>query len=329
MERVEKSAVRDSSIGNRRIGKALSTLLDKTAVLPLLVILWIVFSLLSPTFFTVRNFQTLFSATTVVAVAAIGEAVVLISGALDLSVASVAACAAVVSTAATGQDGSWLIALLICVGIGLAFGTFNGIMTAGIGVVPFVLTLGTDLVARGIAFTVSRGYSLSAPKAIGNLGFAMIAMVPAIALIAVVLLVVSALFLGRTVWGRYIYLVGSNIEAARYVGISTKMIRGSAFVLSGLMGGIAGFLSVANLGVGLPGVGDPILLTIIGGVILGGTSLFGGKGSIGKMLTGVLLLATLSNGLNLLGITFYDLLVAQGAVILLGTALTVNSARRA
>lgn len=325
---METSAIRKSPLRNIQLAKVATKLFEKTSVLPLLVVLWIAFSLLSPTFLTIRNLQTLSSATTVVAVAAIGEAVVLISGALDLSVASVAACAAVVSTSVTGQTGSWAVAVLICIGIGLAFGVFNGLMTAGLGVVPFVLTLGTDLVARGIAFTVSQGYSIAAPRPIVNLGFSSILSVPSIVLIAVVLLFVSGQFLGRTVWGRYIYLVGSNIEAARYVGIRTKLIRGSAFVLSGLMGGVAGFLSTANVGVGLPGVGDTILLTIIGGVILGGTSLFGGKGSIGKMLTGVLLLATLSNGLNLLGITFYDLLVAQGVLILLGTALTVYSARQ-
>jgi ribose transport system permease protein len=141
--------------------------------------------------------------------------------------------------------------------------------------------------------------------------------------IAIILLILFQFLLTQTTWGRYVYLLGANRNTARYVGIRERIIGGSVYLLTGILGGLAGFLSLANLGAAVPGIGDTILLSIIGGVILGGTSLFGGEGSIWQTAVGVLLLATLTNGLNLLGFDFYDQLVAQGLVIIVGTAMTV------
>ena len=117
---------------------------------------------------------------------------------------------------------------------------------------------------------------------------------------------------------------GANRGAARYVGLRHRLVEGSVYLLTGFLAGLAGFLSLANLGAAIPGVGDTILLTIVGGVILGGTSMFGGVGVVWRTAIGVLLLAALTNGLNLLGFDFYDQLIAQGIVIILGTAMTVR-----
>jgi ribose transport system permease protein len=145
--------------------------------------------------------------------------------------------------------------------------------------------------------------------------------------VAIAVLVVFGILLSKTTWGRYVYLLGSNEQASRYVGIRRQWVKASVYIIAGVLAGLGGFLSIANLGVAIPGVGDKILLTIIGGVILGGTSLFGGEGSMWRTALGVLLLATLTNGLNLLGFEFYDQLVAQGIVILLGTSLSVRLGR--
>jgi ribose transport system permease protein len=211
------------------------------------------------------------------------------------------------------------------VAVGLGFGLVNGVAVGLFSLTPFVLTLGTYLIARGLAFTVSGGIAISGtPEAVVNLGRATVQGVPAIALIAIALVAIVGLCSNKTTWGRYVYLVGSNDAAARYVGIRCGLVKASVYVVSGALSGLAGYLSIANLGVAIPGVGDTILLAIIGGVIVGGTSLFGGEGSVWRTVLGVLLLASLANGLNLLGYAFYIQLVAQGLAILLGAALTVK-----
>jgi ribose/xylose/arabinose/galactoside ABC-type transport system permease subunit len=242
-------------------------------------------------------------------------------------VASVAACSGVIAAAVMGRDGDPLVGLLVALGVGLAFGTFNGFSVAKLGLTPFVLTLGVHLVARGIAFTVSEGIAIPVPQAIRQFGRAEWWGIPAIAVIAMIMLVLFGILLAKTSWGRYIYLLGTNPNAARYVGIRSQWVKASVYILAGLLSGLAGFLAVANLGAAIPGVGDKILLTIIGGVILGGTSMFGGVGSIARTAAGVLLLATLSNGLNLLGFDFYDQLIAQGVVIIVGTTMVIRFGR--
>lgn len=301
------------------------TVISKSSVLPILIPLWVVFAVSTPAFATMRNIQTLLAATAVVAVVAIGETLILLTAGIDISVASVVACSAIVSAyVMESSDGNVLLGILVALGVGLLFGIFNGFFVAKVGLTPFVLTLGTHLIARGIAFTISKGYAIRAPELVRKFGRADWFGLPAIAVIAIALMLLFGFILSNTTYGREVILVGANASAAKYVGIRKTRIIASVYIIAGFLSGLAGFLSIANLGAAIPGVGDPILLTIIGGVILGGTSMFGGIGSMGKTAMGVLLLATLTNGLNLLGFDFYDQLIAQGIVIVIGTALTVR-----
>lgn len=298
--------------------------LSKSSVLPILIPLWVLFTLLSPAFGTWRNVETLLAVTAVVLTAAIGETLVLIIAGIDISVASVAACSGIVAATIMGPQGEWWVGLLVALGVGFLFGVFNGFSVAKLGLTPFVLTLGTHLIARGIAFTVSKGIAVQVPQTIRTLGKTDWLGIPAISVIAIGVMVIFGFLLAQTTWGRYLYLLGTNRNAAQYVGIRRDLITASVYIVSGTLSGLAGFLAMANLGAAIPGVGDKILLTIIGGVILGGTSMFGGIGSMYRTAIGVLLLATLTNGLNLLGFDFYDQLIAQGVVIVIGTALTVR-----
>lgn len=312
---------------DKRVIGRIREILSGISVLPILIPVWIIFSILSPIFFSLRNAQTLMAATAVVAVAAIGETLVLITAGIDLSVASVAACAGVIAAYVMGPEGNPLIGLLISLSIGIVFGLFNGVSVAYLGLTPFILTLGSHLVARGIAFSVSEGISLAVPQPIRLFGSTQWLDVPAIAVVAIVLMILFGIILSKTTWGRHVFLVGANPSAADYVGIRRKAVIFSVYLISGMLSGLAGFLAIANLGAALPGVGDKILLLIVGGVILGGTSMFGGIGSIWKTALGILLLASLTNGLNLIGFDFYDQLIAQGIVIVLGTALIVWTER--
>ncbi|MEZ4518748.1 MAG: ABC transporter permease [Chloroflexota bacterium] len=296
-------------------------------MLPILIPVCLLFAFLAPSFATPTNISALLAVAAVVFVAAVGETFVMLTAGIDISVASVLACSAIIGAAVMGQDGSPWVGLIVSVTVGLIFGAFNGFSVAVLGLTPFVLTLGTHLIARGIAFSVSEGIAMRVPQALRQLGRVEYLNIPFIAFVAVAVLLVAMFALRKTTWGRYIYLLGANKDAANYVGIRHKWIEGSVYVIAGGLAGLAGYLSVINLGVALPGVGDPLLLTIIGGVILGGTSMFGGEGAIWRTALGILLLAVLSNGLNLLGFEFYDKLIVEGLVILLGTGLAVRLGR--
>lgn len=309
----------------RKPGDVIQTIISKSSVLPIMIPLWIIFALSTPAFGTMRNLQTLLAATAVIAVAAIGETLILLTAGIDVSVASVVACSAILSAYLMELlGGNVIVGILVALGVGLVFGLFNGFFVSKLGLTPFVLTLGTHLIARGVAFTISKGYAIRAPEAVRKFGRVDWIGLPSIAVISIILMLIFEFLLTQTTWGRYVTMVGANANASRYVGIRKTHIIASVYIIAGCLSGVAGFLSVINLGAAIPGVGDPILLTIIGGVILGGTSMFGGTGSIFKTAMGVLLLATLTNGLNLLGYDFYDQLIAQGIVIVIGTTLTVK-----
>lgn len=323
IEGIEPRSAAQSHAAVRRI----ADLLSKASVIPILIPLWIIFALLTPAFATWTNAKTVLAVSAVVTTVAVGETLILLTGGIDLSVATVVSCSAVLAATVMGPEGDPFAGLMIALLVGLAFGLVNGFAVAVIGVTPFVLTLGTYLIARGIAFSVSEGIAVRVPRAIRDFGKVDVLGIPSIALVAIAVLVIFGFLLSKTTWGRYVYLLGSNEEASRYVGIRRQLVKASVYIIAGVLSGLGGFLSIANLGVAIPGVGDKILLTIIGGVILGGTSLFGGEGSMWRTALGVLLLSTLTNGLNLLGFEFFDQLVAQGIVILLGTSLAVRLGR--
>jgi ribose transport system permease protein len=301
----------------------LRKLIFEYPILLIAILVWIVLALATPNFATSANVLIILTSSAVVLVAATGQTLVLLTGGIDASVATVAACSAVVAAAVMGREGSAVVGLVIALLIGGLFGLANAIGVAAFRLTPLVFTLGTMLVARGIAFSVSEGIAMRVPRELRDFRRLELLGIPALVIIALLVLIVFAVLLSQTSWGRHVYLLGANEMSARYVGIRNRMVKGSVYLVSGLLGGLAGYLSIVNLGVAIPGLGDTILLTIIGGVIVGGTSLFGGEGSIWRTLIGVLLLASLGNGLNLLGIQFFDQLVVEGVVILIGATLAV------
>lgn len=309
---------------NTSFPAAIIQFLRNYPILVIAVLIWLSFALTTENFATIDNLSIILAASAVILVASTGQTLVLLTGGIDASVATVAACSAVIAAAVMGREGSALVGLLIAVGVGSAFGLLNGFAVAYLRLTPLVLTLGTMLVARGIAFSVSQGIAMRVPRELRDIRRIEFLEIPAIAIVALIIVIVFGLLLSRTSWGRHVYLLGNNEQGARYVGIRYRLVKASVYIICGALGGLAGYLSIINLGVAIPGVGDTILLTIIGGVIVGGTSLFGGEGSIWRTVVGVLLLTSLGNGLNLLGFEFYDQLVVEGIVILVGATLAVR-----
>jgi ribose transport system permease protein len=200
---------------------------------------------------------------------------------------------------------------------------------------PFIITLATQLIGRGISFVLSNGISIpGTPDVLTRMSYKTgiplgpRIVLPWVAVIAIGMIVLFGLFLGRTNWGRFIALTGSNQQAARYAGIKVPLILCSVYAVAGLLSGIAGFMSIMSLGTADPKVGDPLLLTIIGSVILGGVSLSGGEGSMLKAAMGMLLFATLINGMTFLNLSLAQQQIIQGLILIIGMALGARFATR-
>lgn len=305
------------------------SLLTAFPALPIVAILAVVFSLVSPFFLTPANIEATLAANAVVLIASVGMTFVFLVGGIDLSVATVISASAVISGIVMAGTGSIALGVLAALSTGLAFGVLNGLLVGVLGLAPFITTMGTLLIARGVAFILSQGIAIKGtPFGLLDFGFLTFLGIPAVTLVGLAVALMSGIALTQTTWGRELMLVGSNRNSARYVGINVRFVEFSVYSVAGLLAGIAGFISIANLGNAIPGVGDTLLLVIIGAVVLGGTTLTGGEGSISRTITGVLLLAVLTSGLNLVGIPFYDQLIIQGVLILFGTWLASRLGRR-
>ncbi len=313
------------NLGRQQVKRGHLAKLRTYPAVPIVVLLAVMFSLLSPYFASAGNIEAMLGANTVVLIAAIGMTFVFLVGGIDLSISTVISASAVISALVMAQTDSVTLGVITAVAVGAAFGALNGVLIGYFKLTPFITTMATQLIARGIAFVLSQGIAVKGtPFALLDFGFVTLWHIPAVTLIGLGLCIVSAIALRYSSWGRHVMLVGSNPDAARFAGLNVPRIECSAYLLSGVLGGVAGFISIANLGNAIPGVGDTLLLIIIGAVVLGGTAMTGGEGSIERTILGVALLSILTNGLNLVGIPFYDQLIIQGLLIFVGTWLATK-----
>lgn len=309
--------------------KSFFVLLKSYPALQIIAVLAVGFSLLSPHFLSSGNVTSMLGANAVVLIAAVGMTVVFLAGGIDLSISTVISASAVISGLVMAQTGSVVAGVFAAIIVGLIIGAVNGILIGYFRLTPFITTMATQLIARGIAFVLSQGIAVKGtPFWMLDFGFMAWLGVPAVTWVSLATVLLAAISLTQTTWGRQIMLVGSNPNAARYSGVNVRFISFTAYLFAGALGGLAGFISIANLGNAIPGVGDTLLLIIIGAVVLGGTSMNGGEGSVERTVLGVMILAILTNGLNLLGIPFYDQLIIQGVLIFLGTWIGLRLAAR-
>jgi ribose transport system permease protein len=260
----------------------------------------------------------------VIAVIAIGMTMVIITAGIDLSVGSLIALSGVIGTLVMKQLGGlgaspWVVLLGFLVGTlacGIV-GMLGGLIVATFEVPPFITTLSVMLMARGLAFMITGGFSIyQVPKALPWLGQGATAGVPNTVLLLVVLYVVAHVFMSRTRMGRYIYAVGGNVQAARLSGVPVKLVIVFVYVVSALCAGLGGCIQTSQLNTGTPNMGVMYELYVIAAVVVGGTSLSGGSGRILGTLIGAFIISVIQNGMNLLGMESYTQQVVLGAVIL-------------
>jgi len=298
------------------------------SMLIILIGMWVVLAFLSPYFFTVTNIFEITLQTAVIAIIAAGETFVILSGGIDLSVGSVFACSAVVGGLLFQNTQALLLSLVVTIVFGGFLGFINGLFITKLKVPPFIGTLGMLGIARGFALIFSGGIPIfgldERYKWIGQGKILNIIPVPTVIIVIVFIIV---FYISRhTRFGRFTYAIGSNSEASRLSGINVSQVTICIFVLSGLLCGLASIIEAARLGTAQPAGGNGYELLAIGAVVIGGTSLFGGEGNILATLIGALIVTTIRNGLNIIGVNAFWQLVVNGIVII--GAVSVDQFRR-
>lgn len=297
----------------------------------ILVVLMLFLSIRTDTFLTSTNIFNILRAFSWIAIAAFGQCMVIITAGIDLSTGSVMAFSGLISAMLLARGVGVPVAVAGGLLAGFVVGAANGLMITKGRLPPFIATLGTLLMARGLCYGLTGGWPVrDLPDPFRYLGQHDIPVgdmgVPLPLIFTVVLAVVTSLFLTRTVWGYRIYAVGGNETATRLSGISTHRVKLMVYALCGLLAGIGGVLMTARLGVAAPTAADGYELDVIAAVVVGGTSLMGGEGTILGVLLGAAFMQVLRNGLVLTGVSAYWLQAVQGLVIV--SAIMLDQLRK-
>jgi ribose transport system permease protein len=298
----------------------LSEYVGMLAVLGLLIFF---FSLVSDHFFTRITFTTLANQIPALTVIAVGMTFVLIIAGIDLSVGSVMALSAgVLGVVLTAWGWPLGLAVVACLGVGLLAGAANGLITVRWAVPSFIVTLGMLEIARGGAYLVTGSRSLFIGARVESIGSPLpgLGLSPAF-LFAVLVVLVGQLVLSRTIFGRYMVAIGTNTEAVRLSGVDPRPVQVVVFMLAGLLAGLGGVFHVAYLEAADPNAGIGLELAAIAAVVIGGTSLMGGRGSVINTFFGVLIIAVLQTGLAQMGATEPAKRVVTGGVIVAAVIL--------
>ncbi|MEJ2292128.1 MAG: ABC transporter permease [Deinococcales bacterium] len=254
----------------------------------------------------------------IVSVIAFGELFTVIIAGIDLTVGSLAALSGVVLAVLVAAGVPLALAILAGLLVGAVVGLINGIGTFRLGIPAFIITLAGLEAYRGVALLVSGGLSIAKlPPSFSNFGSAVTAGIPNLFLVTLIVGLIADFVLRYTRTGRYLFAIGSSEEAARRAGISVGTVTVLAYVVSGVLAAVGGILLVARLSVGSPTAATGYELQAIAAAVVGGASLFGGRGSIFGTFIGALLFATIGNGANLLGIDPFWEMVAEGVLIAL------------
>ncbi|MDO5547168.1 MAG: ABC transporter permease [Eubacteriales bacterium] len=285
-------------------------------------IICVVFAVLSPNFFMPSNIHNILIQTAAIGIVAIGQTLVILTGGIDISVGRLMGlCGIMIGVAAT--KGVGLIGVLI-IGVlcGLVIGVINGFLIGYVRIPAFIATLGTQGCCYGLALIISQGMPFSSfPDHFGWLGNSTVGGVSVLVIIAVILYIGFWIFSTRSRTGRYIYSIGGNCEAVRLSGINTAKYEMIAYTLCGLLAGIGGTLMASRLEFASPAAGENYEMETIAAVVIGGTMMTGGSGSILKTSIGAILLYVLKNGLTLNNVSPYWQKIVTGAIIILAVTL--------
>lgn len=280
-------------------------------------------------FFTTDNITNVLRASSIELIAALGMTVAMVAGQVDLSVGSVLAVVGVASVSIYNATGSVIVTVLAGLAVGAVVGVINGLLVTRLGINALITTLGMMAVLRGIGYLSTNARALQTEgDTLREIGVGYIGPVPIPVVIALVVVVLTYFLLNRTVFGRYLYAAGGNPEAARSAGLPVNRIYIIAFIVVAVAAALSGLITAGRLNSFQPTIGIGFELNVIAAVILGGTRLSGGEGTVSGTVLGVLILGVLNNGLVLLDVNTFWQEVVRGTVIILAVAIDEFRKRR-
>lgn len=320
------------NVGKHRGWESLNLFLNKYGIVLILLAMLVAFSLLSEGFFTARNIFNIIRQISFMGLIAIGVTMVILTGGIDLGSGSVLALAAVLATSlAQLPESATLkyaglsvpigVPVLVALLIGALTGWVNGALIARFRIPPFIATLGMMTVARGFALIYSNKPLSQLTPEYNFIGQGAIAGVPFPVIILLVVAVLTHIMLNNTPFGRYIYALGGNEQAARISGVNIDRVKIGVYTLAGLLSGLAGLVVSSRVGSGQPGQGVGIELDAIAAAVIGGTSLSGGIGTIWGTIVGALIIGVLDNGLILLNVDQYWITIVKGTIIVVAVII--------
>ncbi|MDQ2802387.1 MAG: ABC transporter permease [Pseudomonadota bacterium] len=308
-------------------------------IAPFATLLFLVafFVFASPSFATVGNLYNILTQISVTGIIAVGLTFVILCAEIDLGVASVANAAGIMMAFFTAQDASvnisnlplpGALAIVLALAASVALGAVNAFGLTVIGIPSFIMTLAMLQIGAGICALLVRGQiAYAVPKLVLTLGSKSLGPVPWIVIVAALALLVGHLVLTYTRFGRYVYMVGGNREAAEYSGVNVRRVLSAVMIISAVCSGIAGMLGVAYFGSAQQNEFDSYLLDSISAVVVGGTSLFGGQGGIGNTIIGLFVLGVLNNGLDHIDIDSFLKILIRGLILLIALIINVYAQR--
>lgn len=300
----------------------LNDLMQTVGILPILVLIVAIFGFVAPNFFTDSNLLNIARQASINIVLAAGMTFIILTGGIDLSVGSMLGATAVVAMVASLHPTLAYLSIPLALLAGLGMGLFNGILVAYAGLPPFIVTLGTYTALRGAAYLLADGTTvINSYINFEWIGNSYLGPVPWLIIIALAVIALCWFILRRTTLGVHIYAVGGNMQAARLTGIRVSFVLLFVYAASGLLSGLGGLMSASRLYSANGNLGMGYELDAIAAVILGGTSFVGGIGTITGTLVGALIIATLNNGMTLMGVSYFWQLVIKGAVIIIAVLI--------
>ncbi len=282
------------------------------------IIICLILSFVAPQFLTISNWTIIITQVSINALLAFGVTFVIITGGIDLSLGSILAVTGIVAASLAHPDTySVIVPILVGLFSGLLIGAFNGFVITQSKIAPFIVTLGTMTIGRGLALILSKGRPISnLSDSFNFIGGGNVLGIPFPIIVLIVAFSICYIILKKTILGRYIYAVGGNEQAAKASGINVNQIKLAVYSICGLLSGLAGILLTSRITTGQPNAGVGFELDAIAAAIIGGTSTSGGTGTMTGTLVGALLIGVINNGLDLLNVTSYYQQVVMGAIII-------------
>lgn len=322
---------------NQEPGAARETAVTKliknnAAMLALLAVVVVLIVIFAPQFFGLQNIANVARQASATGIVAVGMTFVIITGGIDLSVGGVLAVSGIVFSLLTRIGYDLWLAILCALLLGMIVGIVNGFGVIFFGIQPFIMTLATSSVTGGLALLMCDGipveFTTAESAAIDFFGNGNVGVIPGPFILFAALAVISAVILRYVPFGRYVYSVGSSFEGARLAGVRTTRVIMLTYMICGIFAALAGIVTACRLYVGHPVAGSTAALDSIAAIVIGGTSLSGGKGSVVGTVIGVILMTVVANLLNLTGVPTYIQQIVKGVIIILAILLSVKGLKQ-